>query len=157
MAGRRLVPGKTLVFFDEVQVCPEAVTYVKFLVEEGCSRYVLSGSLLGVEMKKIRSVPVGYMDEWQMFPLDFGEFVRANGVGDDVIDHLRDCFDNRRSPDPLVHSRMMRYHSLYLVSGGEGRRGPSHRGEERQGFQEPRSPEQSDVGAGVRHPRCMGA
>ena len=118
MAERRLVPGKTLIFFDEVQVCPEAVTYVKFLVEEGSYRYVLSGSLLGVEMKDIRSVPVGYMDELQMFPLDFEEFVRANGIGDDVIGHLRECFENRRSPDLLVHSRMMRYHSLYLVTGG---------------------------------------
>ena len=118
MAGRRLVPGKTLIFFDEVQVCPEVVTYVKFLVEEGSYRYVLSGSLLGVEMKDIRSVPVGYMDELQMFPLDFEEFIQANGIGDDVIGHLRECFENRRCPDAFVHSRMMRYHSLYLITGG---------------------------------------
>ena len=103
MAGRRLVPGKTLIFFDEVQVCPEVVTYVKFLVEEGSYRYVLSGSLLGVEMKDIRSVPVGYMDELQMFPLDFEEFIQANGIGDDVIGHLRECFENRRCPDAFVH------------------------------------------------------
>lgn len=114
----RLVPGKTLIFFDEVQVCPEAVTYIKFLVEEGSYRYILSGSLLGVELKNLRSVPVGYMREVRMFPLDFEEFIRANGVDETVICHLREAFDKRQSPDPLIHRRMMRYHALYLITGG---------------------------------------
>jgi len=114
----RLIPGKTLIFFDEIQVCPEAVTYIKFLVDEGSYRYILSGSLLGVELKNIRSVPVGYMREAQMFPLDFEEFIRANGVDDDVISHLRDAFAKRKSPDHVVHEKMLRYHLLYLVTGG---------------------------------------
>ncbi len=118
LAEKRLVPGRTLIFFDEVQVCPEAVTFVKFLVEEGSYRYILSGSLLGVELKNIRSVPVGYMDEAQMFPLDFEEFVRANGIGDDVMGHLGECAANLRSPDAVIHRRMMRYHALYLITGG---------------------------------------
>ena len=54
-----LEPGKTLIFFDEVQECKEIVTAIKFLVDEGSYRYVLSGSLLGVELKDIKSVPVG--------------------------------------------------------------------------------------------------
>ena len=53
-----MIPGKTLIFLDEVQACKEIVTAVKFLVEEGSYRYILSGSLLGVELKDIRSVPV---------------------------------------------------------------------------------------------------
>ncbi len=118
LASKRLVPGKTLVFFDEVQACPEAITFVKFLVEEGSYRYILSGSLLGVELKDIRSVPVGYMDEAQMFPLDFEEFIRANGIGGDVLEHLRDCFTACRNPDPVIHSRLMRYHALYMITGG---------------------------------------
>lgn len=118
LARRRLVPGKTLIFFDEVQTCPEAVTFVKFLVEEGSYRYVLSGSLLGVELKDLRSVPVGYLDEARMFPLDFEEFIRANGIGDDVLGHLRECFENRCTPDPVIHSQMMRCHALYLITGG---------------------------------------
>ena len=118
LAKDRLVPGNTLVFFDEVQVCPEAVTFIKFLVEDGRFRYILSGSLLGVELKDIRSAPVGYMNEAQMFPLDFEEFILANGIGDDIIRHLRDAFAGQRSPDPLIHARMMRYHALYLVTGG---------------------------------------
>ena len=118
LAAGQLLPGRTLIFIDEVQVCPEAVTFVKFLVEEGSYRYILSGSLLGVELKNIRSVPVGYMDEAQMFPLDFEEFVQANGIGDDVMGHLRDCAAEMRSPDPVIHGRMMRYHALYLITGG---------------------------------------
>ena len=118
LSDKPLVPGKTLIFFDEVQVCPEAITHMKFLVEEGSYRYILSGSLLGVELKNIRSVPVGYMTEAQMFPLDFEEFIRANGTANDVVEHLRNSFENRQSPDPVVHAKMMRYHSLYLVTGG---------------------------------------
>ena len=114
----RLVPGNTLIFFDEVQACPEVITFIKFLVEEGSYRYILSGSLLGVELKNIRSVPVGYMKEVQLFPLDFEEFIRANGVGDDVIGYLRDAYEKRRSPDPVVHDKMLRYHALYLITGG---------------------------------------
>ena len=118
LADKPLKPGQTLIFFDEVQVCPEAVTFIKFLVDEGSYRYILSGSLLGVELKNLRSVPVGYLTEVQMFPLDFEEFIRANGVTDDVIEHLRDSFMRRVSPDSVIHGRMMRYHALYLVTGG---------------------------------------
>ena len=114
----RLIPGKTLIFFDEVQVCPEVVTFIKFLVDEGSYRYILSGSLLGVELRNLRSAPVGYMREVKMFPLDFEEFIRANGVADDVICHLREAYEERRSPDPLIHERMLRYHALYLITGG---------------------------------------
>ena len=118
MADGKLIPGRTLIFFDEVQVCPEAVTFVKFLVEEGSYRYVFSGSLLGVELRNVRSVPVGYMDEVMMYPLDFEEFLIANGVQSDVMTHLKECYEERRSPDPVVHERMMRYFRLYLVVGG---------------------------------------
>ena len=63
---KELRRGQTLVFLDEIQECPEAVTFMKFLVQEGTCHYILSGSLLGVEIKNIRSVPVGFMDEARM-------------------------------------------------------------------------------------------
>ena len=69
LVGEKLVPGKTLIFLDEVQECKEIVTAIKFLVEEGSYRYILSGSLLGVELKDIRSAPVGYLDVLEMFPM----------------------------------------------------------------------------------------
>jgi len=54
-----LIKGETLIFFDKVQVCPEIITAIKFLVDEGSYRYILSGSLLGVKLKDLRSEPVG--------------------------------------------------------------------------------------------------
>ena len=115
---RKLVPGKTLIFFDEVQECKAMVTAVKFLVEEGSYKYVMSGSLLGVELNDLRSVPVGYMDEMEMYPLDLEEFAKALGVADDVISHLRDCFVRRKPVDAFVHGRMIDLVRLYLLIGG---------------------------------------
>lgn len=88
-----MISGETLIFFDEVQECPEIVTAIKFLVEDGQYRYILSGSLLGVELKDIRSVPVGYLSILEMYPLDFREFCEANRVSQTVMDKLKECFE----------------------------------------------------------------
>lgn len=114
-----LVPGKTLILFDEVQRCPECVTQIKFLVDEGSYRYGLTGSLLGVELEDIiASVPVGYMDIKTMFPLDYEEFAQAVGVAPNLIDHILDCFENEKPVDPVVHEQMMKVFRLYLIVGG---------------------------------------
>lgn len=118
LTKKKLIKGKTLVFLDEVQICPEAVTYMKFLVEEGSCHYVLSGSLLGVELKNIRSVPVGYVDEVKMYPLDFEEFLEANGEMPDLVKAARTAWEERK-PVPLAyHSRLLKLFRLYLVVGG---------------------------------------
>lgn len=113
-----LIKGETLIFFDEVQKCPEIVTAIKFLVDEGSYRYILSGSLLGVELKDLRSVPVGYMGIKDMFPLDFEEFVLCVGINDKIISSLRNAWKNRVAVDELIHSKMMELFRLYLVVGG---------------------------------------
>lgn len=113
-----LVKGETLVFFDEVQCCPEIITAIKFLVDEGSFRYILSGSLLGVELKQLRSVPVGYMGIKEVYPLDFEEFVRNLGVADRIIDHLRSSWENLTPVDEMVHGRMLELYRLYTVVGG---------------------------------------
>lgn len=95
-----------------------AVTYAKFLAERGGCHYIYSGSLLGVELRDVRSVPVGYMDEEEMFPLDFEEFLEANGEGADVVSEARAAFDGRRAVDAFMHDRLLRYFKLYLVVGG---------------------------------------
>lgn len=118
LAGDKLVSGETLVFFDEVQVCPDLVTAIKFLVDDGRFRYILSGSLLGVELKDLRSVPVGYMDVQEVFPLDFEEFARALGVGSKVWDSLRTAWGERKGVDEFVHRKMMELFRLYLIVGG---------------------------------------
>ena len=117
-AQRELGRGKTLVFFDEVQECPDVVTYIKFLVQDGTCHYILSGSLLGVELKNVRSVPVGFMDEVRMFPLDFEEFVLANGDLPVLIDKAREAWLARKPLDRLYHDRLAKLFRLYLVVGG---------------------------------------
>ena len=117
-AQRELNRGKTLVFFDEVQECPDVVTYIKFLVQDGTCHYILSGSLLGVELKNVRSVPVGFMDEVRMFPLDFEEFVLANGELPVLIDKAREAWLARKPLDRLYHDRLAKLWRLYLVVGG---------------------------------------
>jgi len=118
IAGQPLIKGKTLVFLDEVQECKEIVTAIKFLVEEGSFRYILSGSLLGIDLKDVRSMPVGYMDIIEMYPLDFEEFARANGVSERVIQMLREAFKTKQPVDNLIHEKMIALFELYLVVGG---------------------------------------
>ena len=118
VAKTQLIPGRTLVFFDEVQECREIVTAVKFLVEDGRFKYILSGSLLGIELKNIRSMPVGYMDILQMYPMDLREFAEAAHVSDRVLSSLEECFLETKPVDALVHGQMMELFRLYLIVGG---------------------------------------
>ena len=113
-----LVAGNTLVFFDEVQECPEIVTATKFLVNEGSYRYILSGSLLGVELQDLRSEPVGYMDVKDMYPLDLEEFFMAMGVSGQVRDDLQKAFEKQHPVDEFVHKKIMELFRLYLIVGG---------------------------------------
>ncbi len=113
-----LVPGETIIFLDEVQECKDIVTAIKFLVEEGSYKYILSGSLLGVDLKDVRSVPVGYMDMLEMYPLDFEEFALANHVSENVLDKLKEHFDSKTAIDPIIHEKMMELFRLYLIVGG---------------------------------------
>ncbi len=113
-----MVPGETLIFFDEVQKCDNLITAIKFLVDDGRFRYILSGSLLGVELKDIKSEPVGYMGIKEIFPLDFMEFIINMGVSDTVISNLRQCWEERKPVDNIVHEKMMQLFRLYLIVGG---------------------------------------
>ena len=116
--SKKLVPGKTLIFFDEIQECDEMVTAIKFLVDEGSYRYVMSGSLLGVELKDLRSVPVGYMGELEMHPLDLEEFARAVGISDEVLEYLKDRYEGQKPVDEFIHKRMVELVRLYMIVGG---------------------------------------
>lgn len=118
ITNKDLLKGKTLIFFDEVQRCPDIVTAIKFLVDDGSYRYILSGSLLGVELKDLRSEPVGYLEIKEMFPLDFEEFVTCLGINDKVIESLRNAWNNLTPVDDFIHSKMMELFRLYLIVGG---------------------------------------
>lgn len=112
------LPGETILFIDEVQEARDIVTRMKFWVDDGRFSYVLSGSLLGIELRSLRSAPVGYLREITMFPLDFEEFLRASGVTDEVMDFLRGAYEKRKPCSDLVHDRMMEHFRRYLVVGG---------------------------------------
>lgn len=116
--NKKLIKGYTLIFFDEVQECEEIITAIKFLVDEGSYRYALSGSLLGVELKDIRSVPVGYMSIKEVYPLDFEEFILNLGVAERIITHLRECWTELRPVDSVIHNKLLSLFRLYTVIGG---------------------------------------
>jgi len=116
--GKSVSQSNTMIFFDEVQMCPEVVTWVKFLVDESSCQYALSGSLLGVELKDIRSVPVGYMEIKEVYPLDLKEFAKAVGLSDEVISSLQYAYENNTEVDPVVHKAMLKVLHLYLIVGG---------------------------------------
>ncbi len=117
-ARQPLNKGRTLIFFDEVQEYPDVMTWVKGLVEEGSYLYALSGSLLGVEMREIRSVPVGYMSEYQVYPLDLEEFVLNVGMPRNILDKLKESWETLTPADEFIHKKMMQLFRLYLIVGG---------------------------------------
>lgn len=101
-----------------MQECKEIVTAIKFLVEEGSYQYILSGSLRGADLKEVRSVPVGYMDVLEIYPLDFEEFAYANKVSPKIIDALRKSFQEKAPVDAVIHEKMMELFHLYLIVSG---------------------------------------
>lgn len=111
-------PGKTLILFDEVQMCPNARTAIKFLVEDGRFDYIESGSLLGVRHKEVRSYPVGFEEIYRMYPMDFEEYLWANGVQESTIDYLRTCYKTITPVSQAVHETMLKLFYSYLVVGG---------------------------------------
>ena len=108
-------PQETIVFFDEIQKCPEIVTKIKFLVEEGSFKYVISGSLLGVELKGIASVPVGYLTVLRMYPMDFEEFMIANNVSEMTLQMLKEKFETCQPVDEFIHQKLLSLFFIYLI------------------------------------------
>ncbi|MGM9845433.1 MAG: ATP-binding protein [Muribaculaceae bacterium] len=135
MPGVVFTAGDTCLIFDEIQECPEARTALKFFKEDGRYDVIATGALLGVhgygnETKRqqrllggsvatnINSVPVGYEDIIEMHPLDFEEFLWANGISNDVIDALRECYEKETPVPDGIHIAMKKLISLYVAVGG---------------------------------------
>lgn len=116
--GRKTSLPNTMIFFDEVQKCPEVVTWIKFLVDEGSCRYALSGCLLGVELRGIESVSVEYMAVKEVFPLDLEEFAGALGLSDEVLEKVRLSFKDKVPVDSVIHNALLKMVQLFLVVGG---------------------------------------
>lgn len=115
---QKLIKRDTLIFFDEVQICPEIITYIKFLVDEGSYNYILSGSLLEIEINDLRSVPVGYLTIKRMFPLTFREFALNLGLNSSILENLETSFKEKKPVDDFIHKKMMELFRVYLVVGG---------------------------------------
>lgn len=115
---QKLIKRDTLIFFDEVQICPEVITYIKFLVDEGSYNYILSGSLLGIEINDLRSVPVGYLTIKRMFPLTFKEFALNLELNSSILENLETSFKEKKPVDDFIHKKMMELFRVYLVVGG---------------------------------------
>lgn len=117
-AGRTLEPGRTLLFLDEVQKAPNIVTLSKYLAIDGRLDIVMSGSMLGVEMRHVKSLPVGYMHIENMHPLDFEEFCWARGVPDSALARVRESYASLEPVPNGLHEAMTRTLRTYLVAGG---------------------------------------
>ena len=122
----KLIPGKTLLFLDEIQACSKARMALKFLSEDGTLDVIASGSLLGLSygrddddrVERVESVPVGYEKSLMMYPLDFEEYLWANGFPDETISYLKTYFSERK---PLSFDILTKEENLlkeYLVVGG---------------------------------------
>lgn len=114
----KIQPGKTLIFLDEIQECPEAITSLKFWTEDNKYDVIASGSLLGIDYKRASSYPVGYVNYLKMYALDFEEFLWNIGVAEDIIAKLKGYFDEQEVVPEAIHSQMMEYFRLYLAIGG---------------------------------------
>ncbi len=117
-SDKKIIPGKTILFFDEIQKYKEIVTKIKFLVEDKRYRYILSGSLLGVELVNLKSAPVGYLKSLQMYPLDFEEFLQLFQISDAAFESLKEAYHNREAVDEVIHKKMLQLFHLYLIIGG---------------------------------------
>lgn len=129
ISGSRFINGKTCIILDEIQECKEARTALKSFHIDGRFDVIATGSLLGVKgygrSKKKReweegqdSVPIGYETVIDMYPLDFEEFLWANGIGDAVIDAVKSCFENEKAVPDGIHKAMMDLLYRYVIVGG---------------------------------------
>ena len=108
----------TLVFIDEIQAYDHLFTLLKFLREDGRFTYIASGSRLGIALKQTSSLPLGSILIKHMYPLDFEEFLIANGVGQIILDTLYDNFAKRKPMPTAIHNKLMSLFRHYLLSGG---------------------------------------
>lgn len=113
-----IIPGDTLIFLDEIQLCPRAITALKFLPEDKRFDVIASGSLLGLSYAEVPSFPVGHVNYAYMHPLSFKEYLVAKGIDDSLIEQLRNLYLNRKMVPEPIHQKMFEYLREYAVIGG---------------------------------------
>ena len=115
---KKMIPGKTLIFLDEIQECEEAITSLKFWATDNQYDVIASGSLLGIEYKRASSYPVGYVDYIKMYGLDFEEFLWGQGVDAGMITSLKGFLDERKTVPAAIHNQMFHLYRQYIALGG---------------------------------------
>ena len=115
---KKIIPGKSLIFLDEIQECQEAITSLKFWALDNQYDVIASGSLLGIDYKRASSYPVGYVDYLRMYGLDFEEFLWSMGISEDLIDNIHNFLNSRSKIPESIHSQMMSYYRQYIAIGG---------------------------------------
>ena len=119
IAGDKLEEkNNTIIFLDEIQVYPELLTLLKFLKKDDKYTYVVSGFLLGVTLGKTSSIPMGSIEIVHMYPLDFEEFLYANGFNEFAIQNIRNNYNNLESLDVKTHDKILDLFRKYLLVGG---------------------------------------
>ena len=119
LAGNKMKEKEnTLNFLDEIQEYPQLLTLLKFLQQDNRFTYIASGSLLGVTLSETTSIPMGSIRKIRMFPLDFEEFLYANGLNEFAINALRSKFEKLESLDEAMHAKIMDLFRKYLLVGG---------------------------------------
>lgn len=118
ISNYKFIPHETLIVFDEIQECPQAITSLKFWCEDGRFDVIGTGSALGMNYDNNQSYPVGYVEYLKMYPLDFEEFLWANSIDEDQIASLKNCFDHFEKVPSFIHDKMMHLLRLYMVLGG---------------------------------------
>lgn len=108
----------TLIFIDEIQAYPHLLTLLKFLSQDNHFTFIASGSLLGVALQETTSIPMGSIRKVRMFPLDFEEFLYANGLNKIFLSNIRKKFENLETLDETTHHKMMDLFKKYLLIGG---------------------------------------
>ena len=119
ISGQTIVKEKTLIVFDEVQLCERALTSLKYFCEDAPEYHiVVAGSLLGVAVNRERfSFPVGKVDLKTLYPMDIEEFMLALGE-DELVEQIKKCFDEDRAMPSALHDAAMGLYRQYLVVGG---------------------------------------
>ena len=110
--------ASTLVFIDEIQAYDHLLTLAKFLMADNRFTYIASGSQLGVALKSTQSIPIGSIRIEHMYPMDFEEFLIANGVGKPALDSMRNSFHNNEALPTSLHEKMLDFFKKYLLVGG---------------------------------------
>lgn len=119
LSNQTIIKGKTLIFFDEIQLCEKALTSLKYFYEQAPEYHIIvAGSLLGIAVNRQEfSFPVGKVDMKTLYPMDIEEFMLALGEKN-LVESIRNSFDNNTPMPSVLHDAAMEYYRKYLIVGG---------------------------------------